>query len=313
MHQASKLELVEAKHKENETAVKTLLILNPNAGSKNNNNDIERVLQILGDSGSFVTIYYTQDVGDLSEVVKEYSSEFDFILAAGGDGTLRELAIGIEASDGDAEYGYLPSGTSMDVAKSLGISTKLPEAALQAKYGETREFDLGQFNDDKFAYIASFGAFTEVSYDTDSSMKSDYGFLAYIMKGIGSIRNIKKISLKAKIDDEELEGEFAFGAITNTKYAASGIIEIKDESFSYDDGQFEVLLIKSPSKIGDGLAISDGLMNKNYSSDIFYFKKASKISLEFTEDVDWTLDGDYGGASKTAEISVIPKGWKLKY
>ena len=66
--------------------------------------------------------------------------------------------------------------------------------------------DVGTFNDDPFIYIAAFGLFTDVSYETKQSMKNILGHLAYVLEGAKRIFNIPSYKLRVIHDGEEIEG-----------------------------------------------------------------------------------------------------------
>ena len=80
--------------------------------------------------------------------------------------------------------GYIPAGTTNDFASSLHISKNMLEAADTVVNGVPFACDVGVFNQDYFVYIAAFGLFTDVSYETKQSMKNVLGHLAYILEGI---------------------------------------------------------------------------------------------------------------------------------
>lgn len=79
--------------------------------------------------------------------------------------------------------GYIPCGTTNDLAKSLDLPKNMKRAANTIANEEPLPLDIGSFGDEcHFAYIASFGAFTEVSYETPQKAKNIFGHMAYIFR-----------------------------------------------------------------------------------------------------------------------------------
>ena len=97
------------------------------------------------------------------------------LCASGGDGTLDEVVTGMMKRGGKTPVGYIPTGTTNDFANSLHIPKDLLSAADAAVNGKPFHCDIGQFNDDYFVYVAAFGLFTDVSYQTKQEMKNMLG------------------------------------------------------------------------------------------------------------------------------------------
>ena len=89
------------------------------------------------------------------------------------------------------------------------------QAATDIVEGLPHAFDVGRFNDDYFVYIAAFGLFTDVSYETNQDMKNILGHAAYILEGTQRLFNIKSYSLQIESDEGKLSGDFIFGMVSN--------------------------------------------------------------------------------------------------
>ena len=80
--------------------------------------------------------------------------------------------------------GYIPGGTVNDVASTLGLSKDPIRAAQEIVGGRLYPLDIGSFGPDRyFTYVAAFGIFTDVPYETPQEDKRIWGRLAYIMNG----------------------------------------------------------------------------------------------------------------------------------
>ena len=155
-------------------AKKMLFVFNPKAGKGRIKMHLLDIVDIFSSHDYEVIIRATQAPKDAYEKAKEYADSVDLIVCSGGDGTLDEVVTGMMKRDRDKRepIGYIPTGTTNDFASSLHIPRGLLEAADNAVNGEVFACDAGRFNDDIFVYIAAFGLFTDVSYQTKQSMKN---------------------------------------------------------------------------------------------------------------------------------------------
>ena len=96
-----------------------------------------------------------------------------------------------------------------------------------------------------FVYIAAFGLFTDVSYETKQEMKNVLGHLAYVLEGATRIFDIPSYKLKVTHDGETIEDEFIYGMVTNSK-SVGGFRNMIGKNVVFDDGEFEVTLIRTP-------------------------------------------------------------------
>ena len=154
-----------------------MLIINPAAGRGGFRNGLGDALNLLDKGGCRTTLFFTSGRGDATEFAAKYGADFDIVGCVGGDGTLSEVLAGLMRLENPPMVGYIPMGTANDVATTLGLpKNDTVSAARRILNGEPHPFDVGGFGYDKyFAYIAAFGAFTEVSYATPQSRKSCWG------------------------------------------------------------------------------------------------------------------------------------------
>lgn len=119
-------------------------------------------------------------------------------------------------------------------------------AAHLAVEGEAYPVDIGSFCGDRnFVYIAAFGAFTEVSYLTPQDKKNVLGHQAYMLESVKSLTSIKSYRMRVESEEITLEGEFIFGMVTNT-ISVGGFKGLVTQNVALNDGEFEVLLIRTP-------------------------------------------------------------------
>ncbi len=282
-------------------------IFNLQSGKATIASKLSTVIDMFTKSGYEVTARPTQDRMDACAAAEYACGQgFEIIVCSGGDGTLNEVIQGVMKSEKKLPIGYLPAGSTNDFAKGMGIPTNIEKAVEGIINGVPSPCDIGHFNDKYFTYIAAFGAFIEVTYETSQQIKNILGHLAYILNGISHLKKIKSYHMKITFDEEEIEDDYIFGMVTNSSSVA-GLLSLND--FKRDDGLFEVTLIKTPHNPLDLQMIIHSLLNLDIDIDTKHIKsfRTSKIRFECSEDISWTLDGEFGGLSGCAEIESINK------
>ena len=149
-------------------------------------------------------------------------------------------------------------------------------------------------NWDYFDYIAAFGAFTEVSYETSQFFKNILGKLAYFLEGVKRLPTIRKYKAKIEIEDMNIEDEFIFGMVTNS-FSVGGFLSLFDDNVALDDGKLEAFFIKSPKNVVELQSIINALINSDVTCKHFRYFHIEDIKITFDEHVSWTVDGEFGG------------------
>ncbi len=286
---------------------KLLLIVNPKSGKGAIRSRLLDITDIFVKGKYDVSVYVTQESGDARRRTEQAVGDYDVIACSGGDGTLDEVISGMLDSGRKCTVGYIPAGSTNDFANSLGLPKNMLGAAKRIVEGSEVQFDIGSFNDDHFVYIAGFGLFTDVSYETDQNMKNALGHLAYLLEGAKKLASIKSYRLKARMDDrEEIEGEFIFGMITNST-SVGGFQNITGKHVKMDDGVFEVTLVRKPTNLIEFQAILTAAVTQKSDDQYFFQTRAGSIDITFEEAVPWTLDGEFGGEHTEVHIRNLQK------
>lgn len=294
---------------------KLLFVYNPRAGKEMLKPRLSDVLDIFVKAGYEVTVHPTQAYRDAYYQIKEYEvGKYDLIACSGGDGTIDEVATGMmkrrEMGKDVVPVGYIPAGTTNDFAKSLHIPRKPLAAADNAVKGVPFPCDIGKFNDSVFVYIAAFGIFTDVSYETDQAVKNVLGHMAYILEGAKRIFNIPSYKIKVEHDGEVIEDEFIFGMVTNSR-SVGGFSNMAGKNIVFDDGLFEVTLIKTPKNPIALQEIIAALLIEQVDTKHMYTFKTKKITFDSVEEIPWTLDGEFGGEQDYVEIENVQKAMEI--
>ena len=283
------------------TQPQMLLIYNSRAGKGSFLTRLPEVIDMFVKGGFRVEVYPTQAAGDAIEKVSHIPGYISLVVAAGGDGTLDEVVTGLLKSGRDVPLGYIPVGSTNDYAASLKLSFNVLEAVGDILGGEPQAVDMGEFNNEIFVYVAAFGAFTDVSYDTNQDMKNLFGHIAYIMEGVRRIGDIKSYDLRVEVDGELHEGSYIYGMVTNS-VSVGGFKGITGKNVLMDDGVFEVLLIHTPKNVLELQEIVTALLSGNTDSSLIEFYRTDHVRFWSEEEISWTMDGEYGGAHSYVDI-----------
>ena len=288
-----------------------LFIYNPHAGKELLKPKLSDIIDIFVKAGYEVVAYPTQSYRDAYRKVSEYDSdEYDLVVCSGGDGTIDEVVTGMMQRDKRDPIGYIPTGTTNDFANSLHIPKGLLRAADNAVNGTLFPCDVGKFNDDIFVYIAAFGLFTDVSYQTKQEMKNVLGHLAYVLEGTKRIFNVPSYRIKVTHDGETLEDEFIFGMVTNSR-SVGGFRNMIGKQVVFDDGLFEVTLIKTPKNPLALQEIVASLLIEQVDTKHMYSFKTGRITFESLEEIPWTLDGEFGGAHDEVTVENLNRQLRI--
>jgi YegS/Rv2252/BmrU family lipid kinase len=287
---------------------KLLFIYNPTAGRGLIKQSLFDIIEIFAANGYEVIAHPTLERLDAFSAAE--AADSDVIVCSGGDGTLNETISGIISGGHNIPLGYIPAGTMNDFANCRSIPLNMITAAKLICDGAPKKTDIGTFapmsepdNISYFNYVAAFGMFTEVSYDTPSKMKNTFGILAYLMRGLASLPNIHPIHVTIEHDGESVSGDFLFGMAANST-SVGGFKGLTGDDVLLDDGLFECVFVRAvaASEIGKlASAIAEG----EFKSAMFYTFKAAKLRVTSQTPLPWTLDGEKGGDIRDVKITCL--------
>ena len=246
---------------------KMLFVFNPKAGKGKIKTNLLDIVDIFNKVGYEVIIYSTQKPKDAYEKAKEYESKVDLIVCSGVDGTLDEVVTGITEVGSKVPVGYIPAGSTNDFANSLFMPKSMTDAASMIMEEKLYHCDIGRFNNQSFTYIAGFGLFTDVAYQTDQDLKNILGHVAYLLEGVKHLFDIKSYHMRIESEELTVEDDFIFGMITNSR-SVGGFKNLTGKNVDMNDGLFE----------------------------------SARVTITSEEPVRWTLDGEYGGSHTQIEI-----------
>ena len=289
---------------------KLLMMINPVTAKNMITPHLVDVVDIFEKGGYDVTVHVTKHRNDPGEMIRAVGSDYDTVVAVGGDGTLNETVGGVLALKDKPKIGYIPAGTTNDFATSWGIPKKPIDAARSIVESDPVPTDVSLFCGRPFIYVAAFGAFTEVSYQTPQQLKQNFRRTAYIMECIKSLPTIRPWKMHLEYDGETVEGEFLYGMISNTRRVGGFDLKMKDD-ISITDGLMEVILIKKPDKPADNAKMISAVLAQDTHSGYVSFDHAKSIRFHTDENMPWTVDGEDAGSTTDGTVEILEHAVEL--
>jgi len=279
------------------TKEEVCIIFNPAAKGER----ARKSIPLIRESFPSANFLETEYAGHATELASEAAKEYRKVVAAGGDGTVNEVANGLAHTD--AILGVLPVGTVNVFAMELGIPLQLEKSIQVIKNGRERQIDLAKANDRYFVQLAGVGLDAETVRLTDSESKKALGPLSYLMT-LTQVAGRSAPSLQIRNGHSEpLNGSFIL--VGNGRHYG-GPFNFFPEA-QLDDGQLDVCIFHKLSHF-DLLRYFRGiLVNGAHTkfTDVTYFK-TDHVDVSAPLAVPFEVDGECHGNCPVT-FSVAPK------
>lgn len=290
---------------------KCVIIYNPNSGKKIKKDFLATFIDMLLEKDYIPEVIFSKYKGHITKIVEELEN-VDLVISVGGDGTFNESMTGNLKRANRLLLAHIPLGTTNDVGVMFGYG-KDPIANLNMLLdGVEKNIDICTINKKPFVYVAGFGKFMNVPYETSRNLKKKYGHIAYLMEGAKELNHTTKLyDITYEVDGEEYSGLYSFGIMSN----ATRVAGIKDfvKDVKLDDSKFEVLLCNITKK-------KDIVRSLYYltTKDItkvpgFYFHKVNKMKIKFNDNykMNWCIDGEKLDDNSGEYVIEVVKNIKL--
>lgn len=223
---------------------KYLFIINPVAG-KGKADELETLIEeLMNKNQKDFQIVRTSEPKEATSIARD--SEYDVVVAVGGDGTVNEVVAGL-ANKNKRILGIMPVGTGNDFSRDLKIPSDPRKALDLIIRGETNEVELGESNGHHFLNISSVGFDVEVLVNIDKIRKVVKGNIAYVLSVIYTLINYKKKHVTLEIDGEIYNRNLLLLAVGKGKYYGGGMMILPNADL-YDD-YLHICLVKDISNL----------------------------------------------------------------
>lgn len=245
----------------------------------------------------------------------------DLVIAAGGDGTVRMVALALSGSD--TAMAIVPGGTGNLLARNLKIPLTVPGAVRRAFEGESRLIDLcraeltypgGESAHSGFAVMAGVGVDAGMIHYTDEQWKARIGAAAYVPAVFRSLGGGNRIDLDIAVDAEPAaETSIHTCIVGNCGDLIAGMPLLPDAEV--DDGLLDAVLIR-PKHAASWGAIGAKLVADSARRTVHLdpaptpgsldYLRGRRLELDFDAPEPLELDGDSAGRVTHAAFEVIP-------
>ena len=272
---------------------KCVLIINPNSGKNLEEDYIFDYQKILFKHDYETVVYFTARSKHASEIISKLDSDVDLVISVGGDGTFNEIVNGNLKRKNKLLLAHIPVGTTNDIGAMFGYGQDRLENLKILLDGVVKTIDICTINKKAFVYVAGFGKFMNVPYETPRDLKSRFGHLAYVYEGVKNfISPTELYDIECKFDGVTHTGKYSFMLVSNANRIAGINNFYKD--IKLDDDKFEVLLCNLTKKTDIVKAL--GLIaTSNIEKSIgFEFHRVSSFEIKFNEPLKngWCIDGE---------------------
>jgi diacylglycerol kinase (ATP) len=287
-----------------------MLIVNPKAGRMHSRNRLHNLVRQFNQNDYQCHLFVTNRSGDVKQMLEVYGQNYQLIVALGGDGTLNEVITTMINSKISIPLGFIPGGTTNDFARSHQIPINFKNATQKIMTGSITKIDIGAFNHRYFNYIATFGAYTAVAYQTNQTLKNWLGYPAYLVSSFKHLNSLRKYSITLTINGQTTSEDVIFLAITNST-SVGGLLRYPQDQIQLDDGYLEICILRYPTKPTEWISLTQALATGQYTHPLITLTKASTFKIVSEEVIDWCLDGEYGGQAKSVDIHCLPQQIQL--
>jgi diacylglycerol kinase (ATP) len=284
--------------------VKAHIIFNPAAGSVV---DRQRILSKLKRLRP-IAVSVTRKPGDAEKWARETVRRgCDYIVVAGGDGTLNEVVNGIARAKRRPRIGIVPLGTGNDFARTLGLPLSAEQNINILRAGKTRAVDIVRVKSNRARYFinVSAGGFSGIVRDKMTpEIKHNWGPFAYIRGAAAALPKLHAYKTRVVLDEgEEISTALYNVAIANGRFVASGL-PIAPEA-DPGDGLLDVILIPKRSVGEMMLLAAEIILGKHFSNSAIIFRRARKVTLRSRPGMSFNVDGEFVGRTP-AVFQIVP-------
>jgi len=284
-------------------------IVNPKSGAGGGRRMVDRFRDYLNSKGFEVRMSFTDSLEHACEIATKAAVDYQcaMVVAAGGDGTIREAAHGMEGSD--KLLMIIPCGTENLLANELGFDKRAETMIKAFEAGCLHDMDLGSANGRCFTSIAGIGFDGEIVKRVSDRRQGHINYLHYVWPIFQTFWRHKFPRLRVVIDGTEIFDGRGMAFVGNISRYALGLGILYNADFG--DGLLDVCIYKCRSRLH---LIKHSLMTifkfHTDSRDVIY-RRGKNIEISSTSpQVRTEIDGD-PGPDLPMKIEVIPRAVKV--
>ena len=272
---------------------KILLYYNAHSGSGVFKNNLDYIVDRCQEKGFQLEPVRAAKGIIIEDVLSQMDQdEYSRIIAAGGDGTINICVNSMIKHDIHIPLALLPAGTANDFAYYFELPNNIEYQMDIALGNMTTKADVGVVNNKNFINVTALGAVIDVSQKTDPNLKNAMGMMAYYLKAITEIPQIRALPVTITTPDKVMEEEIYFMVVMNGE-SAGGFRKLSPQS-SINDGKLDVVAFRKMPVVELGPLLFEVIKGRHpQNKNVLYFQ-TDKLKIESPEDISTDIDGEHG-------------------
>lgn len=286
--------------------MRALVVYNGFSGKSKILYKIEYICQRLKTKYDIVETFASTGPNSIRDFVIQNASNFDLVVAAGGDGSIHEAVNGMMIVEKRPTLAYVPTGTCNDTGKTLGLKKNIRKT-MDIILAENKAFlDVNQINGRYFIYGLAAGNLTDVSYEAKHEVKRLFGRFAYYLTALKSFGKDKSIDIAIDADGKKISGKFYLFLAVNSRYLASFKLHRK-KRILLNEGKLHVTLIRKKNRFINTFDFFMFLLfGEAYTHNIEHFD-AKSLVITSNKAIPYNTDGEGLPRLSRIEVNVLPE------
>ena len=277
-----------------------LVVFNYNAGRKQTVKYKKIIHKFLLKNG------YKYKFVSIDELAADDFTEFDTIIAAGGDGTVNKTAQ--IAAEKDKTLAIIPSGTANLLAAKLGIPFNLKKNLKIIEKGNIKRIDVLKINGRQCVLRCGFGYDADIICRTPQSLKNKFGYFAYFIAGIILAFRLSHKDYEITSQGRTFSVKASCIITANAGNMYKNIISLADKS-ELDDGMFDVFILKTVNPIAFFYEIARNIFGIRTNNSRAQYFKTDNLSIKNNKTI-CHIDGEKTQFKGNIEVSITPQAVK---
>lgn len=264
-----------------------LMIINPISGTRNKAELQALASERLGAVGMNLEIVHTRHKGHGAELAAQAAaSGVDLVIAAGGDGTVNEIASALLHTD--TALGLVPCGSGNGLARTLGIPMDFDRAVDLIARRTSVSIDCGVAEEKPF--FCTFGVGFDAVVTHKFSHTKRRGKMEYVRSALLEYLNFTPDHYALEIDGEIITEEASLIAVCNTSQYGNNAYIAPQASIT--DGLLDITVVRNGTVLDQamaGIGLMSGQIDRNRIVDTF---KAKEVNILRLHEGPAQLDGE---------------------
>ena len=275
---------------------KVLVVSNYRAGRKTAVLNKKTLRKFLFDNSESFKIV------DISEVDEFDVSEFDTIIAMGGDGTINKVLPSVINTD--KTLGIIPCGTANLLAAKLGIPTNIKQALKIIEKGDVKKIDVISINDAPCVLRLGLGYDSDIICKTPQSIKNKFGYFSYFIAGILFALRLNPQKYCITYDGNEIDVDASCIIVANAANMYQNLVSVGNRC-RLDDGLMDVFILKTKNPIVFFIEFLNIIFKHRVDNPRAVYFKTSKLKINN----NWSMghiDGEKKKFRDDLVFNIIP-------